>query len=76
MPAAQEFGWKVTSQREITAPDATGNYVDGIQISFTTVQGTAASVFVPNNLYTVDNAKRIIGERAAVVDGVANLTSD
>lgn len=75
MPAT-ESGWKVTSQRETSAPDPSGNYTEGMVVAFTTRGGVSGSVFVPNSQYNKATVKQMIGERAAVLDDVQSLTSD
>lgn len=69
-------GWTVTSQMETTQRDATGLPVSGVKVYFTTGQNVAGSVFIPDTLYTTDNARQLIATRAAQLDAVGALSAD
>lgn len=67
--------WSVTSQRQTTEPDASGNLVPGYNISFTTSSGQVGSVFAPMPIYgNLDAVKQLIADHAAQVNAVAGLT--
>lgn len=69
-----ETGWKVLTQRPDQQFDVAGNFTNGVSVNFQTKYGVVGTVFIPDSQYTVDRAKQIIGERAAVLDGVSGLT--
>lgn len=67
--------WTVSSQRQSTEPDASGNLTPGYNISFTTKAGQSGSIFVPMAIYgNLDTVKQMISDHAAQVDAVKNLT--
>lgn len=65
--------WEVTQQVEATDMGPSGTFVSGVRITFRTSAGVVGSVFVPHGDYTVENARRLIAERAAIVAGVSGL---
>lgn len=69
-----ESGWKVLTQRPDQQFDAAGNFINGVTVNFQTKFGVVGNLFIPDAQYTVDRAKELIGERAAVLDGVSGLT--
>jgi hypothetical protein len=73
-PNAPITGWAVTSQLETYGPDATGQAVEGVKITFRTGKGVTASVFVPKSRYTPDNARAAIAAQAAAIDAVHTMT--
>jgi hypothetical protein len=66
--------WTVTQQQETTEPGPTGNYVQGVRISFRTAGGVNGSVFLQASDYTVPAARTAIAARAAQLDAVQSLT--
>lgn len=75
MAEAKGPAWAVTAQREAMEPDATGAYVAGYVVSFTTAAGHPGSVFVPMRDYTVEKVRALIAARAVTIDAVGELTS-
>lgn len=69
--------WKVITQVETTGRNQANNFVPGWQITYQlTGSGQTGSVFVPASSYTPANVISAINNAAALVDQVANLTSD
>lgn len=66
-------GWTVTGQMEVTAPDSTGRYVQGVKISFTTFEGLSGTVFVPDAQYNTASVAAAIGARVAQMRAVHGL---
>lgn len=71
---AGSAAWRVTSQQETREQDVTGNYADGWRIYFTTGAGHNGSVFVPVQLYQPARIADLIGQAAANIDAIGNLT--
>lgn len=67
--------WAVTSQAhdQVINTDA-GETITGSYVYFRTGAGNSASVFVRDNLFTVDNVKAQINERARLIDEVGELS--
>lgn len=68
-------GWRVTGQTQITQPDETGRFVEGLVVSFVTGLGHAGSVFIPLSAATPDNVRVAIEARAATMNSIAMLDS-
>lgn len=68
-------GWVVTGQSESTIINDSNNVVSGVTVYFRTGNGTAGSVFVPQNLYTPDNVRAMIAQKAAQLDAVDRLSA-
>lgn len=66
-------GWKVISDNETIRQADNGQFAPGHLITFTTGKGGQGSVFVPNTAYNATNVRRLIDERVAVMDEVADL---
>ena len=66
--------WRVVSQIETTQPDASGRFVQGVLVSFQTESGVVGSVFVPASQYNVETVKRLITEKAFLIESVQKLT--
>jgi molybdate-binding protein len=66
--------WRVVSQIETTQPDASGRFVPGVLVSFQTESGVVASVFVPAAQYNVETVKRLINEKAVLIESVQRLS--
>lgn len=68
--------WKVTGQApNQTDVDGAGNVVEGTKVYFQMSDGTAGSVFVPQNQYNVETVRARIAEQADHIHGVSNLSS-
>lgn len=67
------MAWKVVSQVVTQKPNANGDYVPGVDVTYETGDGIKDSVFFPMPEYTVDNVRQTLGDRVAVHDGVAGL---
>lgn len=68
--------WKVAGQApNQTEVDGAGNVVEGTRVYFQMGDGTAGSVFIPQNQYNVATVKARIAEQAEHIHGVSNLTS-
>lgn len=65
--------WRVTGQVEQTGLDSNNRYVPGVRISFTTREGIAGSVFVPDTQYNAEAARAAIAARVAQMAGVHGL---
>lgn len=74
MPDAKEPTWTVTGQVEDFGPDAIGNYVSGVKVSFRTANGAQGSVFIPAAEYSVDRARQLIGAAARAMAEVQELS--
>ena len=66
--------WTVISQVETMGIGPTGTAGSGVKVSFRTIDGTTASVFVPDAQYTADNVKSAIAARVATLAEVKGLT--
>lgn len=65
--------WSVVSQREDFGPNAAGNYVQGVVVSFRTASGSTGSVFVPAAEYTVDRVREVVDSAAKAMQAVDSL---
>lgn len=64
-------GWTITGQvPDQYAPGAGGQPVLGVFVYFTTSEGNAGSVFVADSTYTTANVRKMVEERANVIDSV------
>lgn len=72
-PNPNPSGYKVTSQQDTSGLDATGRYVPGRMIYFTTGTGTPGSVFVPMTQFTEANVRALITAQATILDAVDAL---
>ena len=66
-------GWQVTGQSPTTVPSPSGTVERGMNVTFRTSTGVLSTVFVPDSMYTPDNVKNIIAQKAAVLDQVSGL---
>jgi hypothetical protein len=71
VPAAS--GWHVTGQAEETRVNPGGDLERGMVVRFTTGQGVAGSVFVPDYAYP-DKVAEMVAKRVAALDSVSNLS--
>lgn len=67
--------WTVVSQMPATRPAASGRFEAGTTITFRTTSGAEGNVFVPNTILNVETVRRMIAQKAAVLEGIASLTS-
>lgn len=67
--------WSVVSQMPATRPGAGGRFEAGTTITFRTTSGAEGNVFVPNTILNVETVRRLIASKAAVLEGIAGLTS-
>lgn len=74
VPGAPLF--RVTGQRETTQTTGAGQFIRGVEVSFTTRSGSMASIFVPYTSYAPDTVKQMLTERAQSLEAVHNLTAD
>lgn len=68
-------GWQVTGQLANQVKNTpTGSTVDGTYVFFTTGDGNAGAVFVPDNIYKSKvKVRALIAEQAAALDEVGNM---
>lgn len=68
--------WEVTGDQSGQFQwDAAGQPVQGHIISFRTGELNTGSVFVPDQYYTPEHVRTLIGPQAAIADEVRNLHS-
>jgi len=65
--------WTVTTQQEVTQPDATGRYVQGVKVGFQTVEGILGSVFIPDAQYSAQNVQQAVQARVDQMRSVQTL---
>lgn len=68
--------WVVTSQQETVDLAPNGNYLAGTKISFRTRSGALGSVFLTNDQYTPDTARRAITAKASDLEAVHNMVGE
>jgi len=66
--------WRVTGQTEQTQIQPGGNPVRGVQVFYVTGAGHNGSVFVPYANYTPAFIQSAVGQAAAQMDAVGQLT--
>ena len=66
--------WTITEQREDYRQLPSGQFGMGVVVTFRTAGGVTGTVFVPQDQYTVEQVKSLVGPRAAAMDAVAGLT--
>lgn len=71
--ADKMHSWTVTTQQEASRPDATGRYVEGVVIGFTTTNGLIGTVFIPHNQYNPDNVKDVIMKKVEAMQAIQGL---
>jgi hypothetical protein len=71
---ANSGAWQVTGQQQSTELIPGGRFVKGVNVSFVTKLGNSGTVFIPEDAYTPDNVRAAVGEKAARVDAVGQLT--
>ena len=69
----QSVTWRITSQLETMAPNASGQYVRGVHVTFSTDTGLVGSVFVPNQQYNPGMVAEMIAQRVKQMVAVHNL---
>lgn len=74
MAGVGQPNWVVTAQQQTNRTDATGRFVAGWLVTFSTKEGLAGSVFIPENLYTPEYVKQAINARYVQMQSVQNLT--
>ncbi len=65
--------WTVTNQLETTKPNAAGQYVDGVSVSFQTANGLIGSIFVPHTQYNPENVKGLINAKVEAMQSIQGL---
>jgi hypothetical protein len=75
-PVQPQSGWTITGQTQGSVVNDSGQVVQGVNVFFRTGNGTSGSVFVPQNLYSVDNVRTMIAQQAATIDAIDNLTAE
>lgn len=72
---ASKRSWQITGQvHDQVIPTAAGQSITGTYVYFLTGQGNDASVFVPDNVYSVQRVKEMVRDRAKLVDDVGELS--
>jgi ubiquinone biosynthesis protein Coq4 len=71
-----KVGWRVIAQMETIAPDQTGKFVPGVQITFETASGLVGSIFVPASLYNPETVRRLIVEKVNLMASVHELKQE
>jgi hypothetical protein len=66
--------WQVTGQTETTQITPGGQPVRGVNVFYTTGLGHQGSVFVPYSTYNADTVRRAVGQAAAQMDEVGQLS--
>lgn len=74
-PQQNATTWQVTGQTEQTQVSPAGAPVRGVQVFFTTGNGHQGSVFVPYTTYNTDTVRRLVGQAAANMDSIGQLSS-
>ena len=66
--------YTVNTQTPTTTRDAAGNYVPGIEVTFTTKpSGIVSSVIVPRSQYSADEVDKAIAQSVTVLEAVQKL---
>ena len=65
--------WTVIGQRQTTALDATGSFVQVVEVTFQTEAGHVGRVNIPVDRYGVETARTAIDAYADKLDAVAQL---
>lgn len=65
--------WSITGQRETTQLTAGNQFIDVMEVTFTTSSGVTGKVTVPLGLYTADYVRSQIDERVAAIEEVQGL---
>ena len=65
--------WQVTGQRQ-TSLMQNGQFVEAMQVSFTTASGVSGHVTIPLQTYSQATVKEAIDKRVALIDPVSSLT--
>lgn len=73
MPESAGLTWEVGSQLEKPGQDASGNFVPGMEVHFTTGNGVAGSVWVPLTQYNAGTVRDLIAARVAAIESVSKL---
>lgn len=68
-------GWTVTTQRETQELIAGGRFEKGVEVGFRTGYGVDGTVFLPYSMFTPANVSAAINARAAMLDGISNLST-
>jgi hypothetical protein len=66
--------WRVTGQTEQTQIQQGGNPVRGVQVFYTTGDGHTGSVFIPYAQYNPAYVQQQVGQAAAQMDAVGQLS--
>lgn len=66
--------WHVTAQNEGMGRLPTGQFAQGVNISFLTSNGMSGNVFVPNADYTPEKVRQAIHDRVSMMHSVGGLT--
>jgi hypothetical protein len=69
-----EPSWTVTDQHEDYRPTPAGPFALGVVITFRTAAGVTGTVFIPNEQYTLEAARKAIDERAQAMAAVSDLS--
>jgi hypothetical protein len=65
--------WRITAQMQTTQLWG-GRFVRGVEISFVTAAGHSGTVFVPEDSFNPDAVAKAVGDKAALMDSIGNLT--
>lgn len=65
--------WSVTSQQESMGQDASGRYVSGVNVSYTTNGGLSGTIFIPDAQYNAEAVKARIEARLRAMTDVHTL---
>lgn len=66
-------GWTITGQRETTQLTASNEYIDVMEVTFTTNEGVTGKITIPLGLYTAEYVRQQIEQRVASIKEVGGL---
>lgn len=73
-PNAPQTGWGIEYQQPSVDLGPDGRAVQGMKVGFVTGKGVHAFVFIPQNMYSVDNVRAALAAAAKQIDDVHSLT--
>ena len=73
MATAPGPSWWVVSNRQTQGQSRTGQFVNGVEVTFSTAAGNTGTVFLADTDYSADNVAAAVAAKAALMDGVLQL---
>jgi hypothetical protein len=65
--------WRVGPQMQTTQLHG-GRFVRGVEVSFVSAKGHSGTVFIPEDQYSPETVAKAVGDKAALMDAVGDLT--